>query len=180
MSYPSKILIFYQKHAVPIFVPNTVFYGKIKPMDEKAKEVPTPDSQIPGAVSETENQRKFIITIIIIGVLLIAAITFSTYWLLSNADKTSTIRDIFIIFLGFEFLLIGIALIILIIQLSRLINLLQNEVKPILDSTNETVNTLRGTTAFLSNNLVEPVMKLNEYIAGFQRLLQISGLTKKK
>jgi hypothetical protein len=100
--------------------------------------------------------------------------------MLTNADKTSTIRDIFIIFLGFEFLLIGVALIILILQLARLINLLQNEVKPILDSTNETVNTLRGTTAFLSDNLVEPVMKLNEVIAGFQRLLQISGLTKKK
>ncbi|PWH20421.1 MAG: hypothetical protein DDG59_00110 [Anaerolineae bacterium] len=130
--------------------------------------------------SVTADQRKFVVVLIGVGIFLIAAIILSTYWLLTNAEKTSTIRDIFIIFLGFEFLLIGIALIILIIQLARLINLLQNEVKPILDSTNETVNTLRGTTAFLSDNLVEPVMKLNEYIAGFQRLLQLSGLTKKK
>lgn len=157
-----------------------VFYGIMKIMEEERKEGILLTTRTSSAESETANQRRFIFLSSIIGILLIAALIFSTYWMLSNAEKTSTIRDIFIIFLGFEFLLIGIALIILIIQLARLINLLQNEVKPILDSTNETANTLRGTTAFLSDHLVEPVMKLNEVIAGFQRLLQISGLTKKK
>jgi len=149
-------------------------------MEEEGKESTIQTARLASTEPETANQRKFIALLSIFGILLLAALIFSTYWLLTNADKTSTIRDIFIIFLGFEFLLIGIALIILILQLARLINLLQNEVKPILDSTNETVNTLRGTTAFLSDNLVEPVMKLNEVIAGFQRLLQISGLMKKK
>lgn len=157
-----------------------VFYVIMKTMEEERKEGILLTTRTSSVESETANQRRFIFLSSIIGILLIAALIFSTYWMLSNAEKTSTIRDIFIIFLGFEFLLIGIALIILIIQLARLINLLQNEVKPILDSTNETANTLRGTTAFLSDNLVEPVMKLNEVIAGFQRLLQISGLTKKK
>lgn len=148
-------------------------------MEEKKKSTHQ-TTQFSSAESEKPNQRKFIVLLSLIGILLIAALIFSTYWLLTNAEKTSIIRDIFIIFLGFEFLLIGIALIILLIQLARLINLLQNEVKPILDSTNETVSTLRGTTAFLSDNLAEPVMNLNEVIASFQRLLQISGLTKKK
>lgn len=156
------------------------FYVIMKTMEEERKEGILLTTRTSSVESETANQRRFIFLSSIIGILLIAALIFSTYWMLSNAEKTSTIRDIFIIFLGFEFLLIGIALIILIIQLARLINLLQNEVKPILDSTNETANTLRGTTAFLSDHLVEPVMKLNEVIAGFQRLLQISGLTKKK
>ncbi|MGB9639276.1 MAG: hypothetical protein ACPL3P_05090 [Anaerolineales bacterium] len=82
--------------------------------------------------------------------------------------------------MALETLLLGIALTILIIQLARLINLLQNEIKPILNSTNETVNTLKGTTTFLSNNLVEPVMKLNELLAGFQKLMELVGFTKKK
>jgi len=60
-----------------------------------------------------------------------------------------------------------------------LINLLQNEVKPILDATNETVNTLRGTTTFLSENLVEPVIKLNSYLAGIQRVLKLLGLKRR-
>jgi hypothetical protein len=57
--------------------------------------------------------------------------------------------------------------------------LLQNEIKPILQTTNETVNTLRGTTIFLSNNLVEPVIKLNEYLAGLKRLFDLIGLTRR-
>ena len=90
--------------------------------------------------------------------------------------ETSRLRDIFIIFMALESLVIGIALIILMVQLAILINLLQNEIKPILYSTNETVNTLRGTAAFLSNNLSEPIIKLNEYMAGFKKLLDLLRL----
>jgi hypothetical protein len=78
-----------------------------------------------------------------------------------------------IIFMALEFLVIGAALVILMIQLAVLINLLQNEIKPILNSTNETVNTLRGTVTFLSDNLAEPVIKLNQYMAGFKKLLDL-------
>ena len=63
--------------------------------------------------------------------------------------------------------------------MARLINLLQNEIKPILYSTNETVSTLRGTAAFLSDNLAEPVIKLNEYLAGFMQALAVLGLVRK-
>ena len=69
--------------------------------------------------------------------------------------------------------MVGVALVILMIQLAVLINLLQNEIKPILNSTNETVNTLRGTVTFLSDNLAEPVIKLNQYMAGFKKLLDL-------
>jgi len=86
-------------------------------------------------------------------------------------STTAKVRDIFIIILALESLVLGVGMIILIIQLATLTNLLQNEIKPILDSTNETINHLRGTTHFLSNNLVEPVMKLNEYLAGIRKLI---------
>jgi mevalonate kinase len=71
-------------------------------------------------------------------------------------------------------------LIILIVQIARLTNLVENEVKPILDSTNETVSNLRGTTKFLSDNLVEPVIKLNELMAVLQRLLVLLKMAGKK
>ncbi len=82
-------------------------------------------------------------------------------------------RDIFIIFMALVFLLLSASLVILIIQLATLINLLQNEIKPILESTHETVNTLKGTTTFLSNNLVEPAIKLNESLAGRKRFFDL-------
>jgi hypothetical protein len=70
-------------------------------------------------------------------------------------------------------------LILLVIQVARLTNLLQNEIKPVLESINETVNTLRGTTSFLSDNLVEPVMKMGEYSAALSQVAAILGFGRK-
>jgi hypothetical protein len=99
--------------------------------------------------------------------------------LLQPGTDTARVRDIFIIFMALEFLLIGIVMIVLIIQLARLTLLLQNEIKPILDSTNETVNTFKGTTAFLSEHLVEPVLKMNQYLAGLGRVVDFFKPDKK-
>jgi hypothetical protein len=49
--------------------------------------------------------------------------------------------------------------------------MLQHEIKPILESTNETLNTVRGTTAFLSENLVDPVIKMNSALAALSQVL---------
>ena len=129
--------------------------------------------------SDLKKQRTLTVVLILSVILIITGIVFAVYGLLQNGEVTSKIRDIFIIFMAFESLLIGAALVILIIQFASLINLIQNEVKPILDSTTETVNTLRGTTAFLSENMVEPVIKMNSYLAGFKRLTDLVSFKKK-
>jgi len=115
-----------------------------------------------------------------LGLVIIAGLVAFAYFLATtDIENTSRIRDIFIIFMALESLVIGAALIVLIIQLATLINLFQNEIKPILESTNEAVDTLRGTTRFISNNLVEPILKLNEYLAGFKRLIDLIRPAKK-
>jgi membrane protein implicated in regulation of membrane protease activity len=108
------------------------------------------------------------------AILLIAALGVGIYFLFQAAPGvTAQVRDVFIIVLALEFLVIGVSLVVLIIQLASLINLLENEVKPILKSTTETVNTLKGTTDFLSENLVDPVIKLNGTLAGLKKLLDL-------
>jgi len=132
------------------------------------------------ALQEAERrQRIIVITIIIFLVLLITAIVVAVIALLKPETPTDKIRDIFIIFMALESLLIGVALIVLIVQFASLINLLQNEVRPILNATNDTVNHLRGTAEFLGENVVEPVIKLNSYLAGMQRMLELLGVKKK-
>lgn len=127
----------------------------------------------------TRRQQTILIVVIVLAVLFLAGIIVAVWALLQPGTPTERIRDIFIIFMAFESLVIGAALIILIVQVASLINLLQNEVRPILEATNETVNTLRGTTAFLSENVVEPVIKLNTYMAGLQRMLELIGMKRK-
>lgn len=132
--------------------------------------------------TETANQNvpgKKLWLVILIAVLLLGGFIAGIVLLLgAEPEKAGQIRDIFIIVMAMEFLVIGVALIILIIQIAILINLMQNEVRPILTSTQYTVNTLKGTVRFLSNNVSEPVIKLNEYLAGFKKLLDILKLTK--
>ncbi len=126
---------------------------------------------------EQKSSRGPIIIAAIIAIVILVALILGVIFLArTDLNTTGRIRDIFIIFMALEFLVIGVALIVLMVQLATLINLLQNEVKPILTSTSETVNTLRGTVVFLSNNLTEPVIKLNEYLAGLRTLLNLIRL----
>ena len=129
---------------------------------------------------EEDKQVKRTMTIVIIGVvILLLLLGVAIYFLLQPATPTDKIRDIFIIVVALESLVIGVALIVLIVQLASLINLLQNEVRPILKATNDTVNNLRGTAEFLGENVVEPVIKLNSYMAGLNRMLELMGVKKK-
>jgi len=129
---------------------------------------------------EREKQMKRTMTGVIIGaVIFLALLVLAVIYLLQPASPTDKIRDIFIIVVALESLIIGVALVVLIIQLASLINLLQNEVRPILKATTDTVNNLRGTAEFLGENVVEPVIKLNGYLAGLYRMLELMGVKKK-
>ena len=138
---------------------------------------PTPQ-ELAAQARALRRQRLIVAGIIAAVVLVIVAIGFAVYGLTRNPSFAQNLRDIFIIFMALESLIIGAALVVLIIQIASLINLLNNEIKPVLEATNETIATLRGTTQFLSENLVEPVVKLNSYVAGLQKMLDIFNLKK--
>ena len=139
-----------------------------------------------GQVQDPQELRRQRATIIVIAIIVFVAILIFVglliFLLNPNTPQiyVARIRDVFIIIFAIQSLFIGLVLVILMVQLARLTNLLQNEIKPILESTNETANTLRGTTAFLSDTVVEPVIKMNEYTAGIRQLLFALGLSRKK
>jgi hypothetical protein len=142
--------------------------------------VRTPNPEEAPTTQEAERRQRNIVTIIIVGiVVLLILLGVAIFFLLQPATPTDRIRDVFIIVVALESLVIGVALIVLIVQLASLINLLQNEVRPILTATSETVNNLRGTVEFLGENAVEPVIKLNGYLAGMYRVIELMGIKKK-
>jgi nitrate reductase gamma subunit len=148
---------------------------------EKTYTPPSPEEL--AARAEQEKRMKRIMTGVIVGAVIILAFLIGMIYLLvrpaTPAEVVSRIRDVFIIVVALETLVIGVALIIMIVQLASLINLLQNEVRPILHATSDTVNTLRGTAEFLGESVVEPVIKLNGYLAGMQRMLELMGIRRK-
>ncbi len=131
---------------------------------------PTPNLP-PSETTPPSGSKRFPRWLVALGALLALGLFVGvTIYLLQPGTPTARIRDVFLIFLALEVFLIGVALLVLIVQLAVLINLIQHEIRPVLDATQRTAQTLQGTARFLSDHLVEPVVKLNEYLAALTRL----------
>jgi hypothetical protein len=85
---------------------------------------------------------------------------------------SATLRDIAIIVVAVETIIINALLILLVWQIWRLIKMIREEIKPILEDTKDTIGTVRGTADFVSNNVVDPVVKTSGKIAGFRQTLR--------
>ena len=84
----------------------------------------------------------------------------------------ASVRDVAIVLLALESLLIGVLLAVLLIQLRSLVRLLKDEIAPLLDSANETANRVSGTAHLVSDSVVEPLVKLRSYSAGTREALR--------
>ena len=94
------------------------------------------------------------------------------YGLVSYPKFTANLRDISIIVLALVTIVIGAFLAILIFQMQSLIALLRDEIKPILKSANETVSTVRGTTSFVSDAVVTPMISIASYAAAVRQTIK--------
>ena len=91
---------------------------------------------------------------------------------------SATIRDIAIIIIAVQSIVIGALIAVLIWQIWRLVKIIQTELKPIIEDTQATVNTVRGTTTFVSDNVVTPVVRANANVAKWRTVagLLLPGL----
>ncbi len=136
----------------------------------------TDSSVSPAAGPEREqpqSRRGLYIGLGVGAVVLLALAVLAVVGLVRNPATTETIRDIFIILMALEVLIVGVALVVLIVQVAVLTNVLKHEIRPILDSTQEAARTLRGTATFVSQNLVEPVIKVQATAAAVRSALDV-------
>ena len=103
-------------------------------------------------------------------VILVAALL---YGLVTHPVVTTILRDISIIVLALVTMVTGVFLAILIMQIQSLIVLLRDEIYPILNSVNDTANTVRGTTTFVSDAVVSPVISAASYISAIRQTLKL-------
>ena len=81
----------------------------------------------------------------------------------------SVARDLAIVIVALEMIVVNILMVILVFQVIRLIRLLREEILPIISSTQETVGTVRGTATFVSDHLVQPVVSVSSFASGVRR-----------
>jgi hypothetical protein len=141
--------------------------------------VPPPEPEEEGGMGPVR-----IIMIVIGALIAIVLIGFIVSLILALTNPQAAagvqiIRDFFIIAMALEGMLIGAALVVLVLQIARLTNLLQNEIKPILEETGATVKTVKGTASFMSRNVAEPVIRASGFFAaGSSFLGQLLGIRK--
>jgi tellurite resistance protein TehA-like permease len=116
----------------------------------------------------------YVVAGIVVAIVLLAVLIVAIIWLSANfPGQIEAIRDVFIIALALESCLFGVVLMLMLIMLIRLVNTLEFEIKPILEQTNETIGTVRGTTNFVSKNVVNPVVRTTSFVAGVRRGVRV-------
>ncbi|GAB4428584.1 MAG: hypothetical protein Kow0031_08860 [Anaerolineae bacterium] len=96
----------------------------------------------------------FIVLAIVLGV-----------WLFYHPVAAAVLRDIFMIYIGLGIfvlipllILLAVVLIYLALKLNDLTHLIHREVIPMMTTVQNSLNTVNGTTSFLSENAVKPVI----------------------
>jgi hypothetical protein len=138
--------------------------------DTTSAQAPPPDMARP----QTGKRRNAMKTIGIVAVvvLILAIIGAVLYGLAANPPVTAVLRDISIIVLALVTIVTGIFVAVLVFQLQSLIVLLRDEIYPILDSVNQTVSTVRGTTTFVSDAVVTPMITAASYASAVRQSIR--------
>ena len=111
-----------------------------------------------------------VILVLVLAVLFILGIVYVAQ---NYADTVEALRNVMIIALALMSCIFGIVLMIMFVVVVRLVNMLEFEIRPILEKTNETLATVQGTTTFVSENVVKPVTRASSNIAGIRRGLAV-------
>lgn len=99
---------------------------------------------------------------------LVAALTAAETW----APFLQIFRDVLIIIVVVESVLIVTAFAILILQVAGFMIMLKTEIKPILDNARETTRLTKATAQFVSQNSVDPLIQIKSFITGLLGFLR--------
>lgn len=102
-----------------------------------------------------------------LGVFLLSVLLVLILWyLFAHPLFTASLRNVSIIFVAITLIVMDIILILLMLQVIKLLSFLLVELKPILDSLQETSSTVRGTAGFVSEGVTSPIIDMSSKAAG--------------
>jgi hypothetical protein len=101
----------------------------------------------------------------------------------ATALRFGMIRDMLLIILILEGILIVIALAALVMQLTRLVAMIQNELNPILKDGQDTVKSAKNSVQFVASNVAGPIIGFKALLAGmlvfFREVFAIRRVTRR-
>lgn len=113
-----------------------------------------------------------ILGILIIVLLLVAALAAALTAAETWAPFVQIFRDVFLLLLLLESVLVIAALAILLLQAAGFLIMLRSEIKPILDNARETTRLSKATAQFVNSNAVDPLIQIKSFLAGLLAFLR--------
>ncbi len=122
-----------------------------------------------------------VVLLVVVGVLVgLGYLMYTSYDRAGDAvPGTVRLRDISFIVIAVETLLVMILLLIIAVLLVVIVIVVYDRVIPILEQMNraigeaaDTVQTVRGTTTFIGEKMVNPVIEVSSYASGLRRILK--------
>jgi hypothetical protein len=127
----------------------------------------------PITMTEAERQMRRRMVLIGIGIAVIAVLVLLGFAAMIAAGVIDEVRDILIILLATESLVIGGVTLFLLYQMIMLVTLLREELIPLIQSAQETVNSARGTTVYVSRKIIVPSAKAATTVARLQAMARV-------
>ena len=118
---------------------------------------------------EIGNREK--IGIAVVAILVLVGLCGGLYLLLVVDGLAANVRDVLVIVLAFEFIVIASAMLFMMWQLFQLILLLRHEVVPLIHTTKDTVEQVKHTTTFIGQSVAAPVVSASGFFAGTKAML---------
>ena len=127
----------------------------------------------PITMTEAERQMRRRMVLIGIGIAVIAVLILLGFAAMIAAGVIDEVRDIVIILLAVESLIIGGVTLFLLYQMIMLLTLIREELIPLIQSAQDTVNSARGTTVYVSRKIIVPSAKAATTVARLQTMARV-------
>ena len=127
----------------------------------------------PITMTDAERQMRRRMILIGIGIAVIAVLILLGFAVMIAAGVIDEVRDVVIILLAVESLVIGGVTLFLLYQIIMLLTLIREELIPLIQSAQDTVNSARGTTVYVSRKIVVPSAKAATTVARLQTMARV-------
>lgn len=130
-----------------------------------------PDEAVSKSSADKEQSRRRKIAIGVgVAAVVIPIVIFG---LMIRDSMTGAWRDIIIILLAVESLVLVGLMAMLVVQMTLLVRMMRDEIRPLIASAQETVNSARGTAQFVSRKIVTPTANAAANAARITRMFQV-------
>ncbi len=127
----------------------------------------------PVVMTDAERQMRRRMTLIGIGIGIIVVVVILGFAVMIAAGVIGQVRDVVIILLAVESLIIGGVTLFLLYQIIMLVTLIREELIPLIQSAQDTVNSARGTTVYVSRKIVVPSVRAATTAARLQAMARV-------